>query len=168
MYLLLFFTIFFTYIDYFISAFFVFFFLMIRLPPRSTLFPYTTLFRSRAAMRVASRSPAAARHRRAFRRVRGNTQNPRDRRRGFVRRRTASPSLAWRRGRSCSRAPRRSARHRASRLRYRERPRRDLRATRRRPNTGYGRRSRSRHAARRARAPRSAPRRRIRLLWQEG
>src|SRR5205809_2406775 len=30
----------------FLSLFF-FFFLMIRLPPRSTLFPYTTLFRSR-------------------------------------------------------------------------------------------------------------------------
>src|SRR5580693_9906402 len=29
--------------------FFFFFFLMIRRPPRSTLFPYTTLFRSRAA-----------------------------------------------------------------------------------------------------------------------
>src|ERR1017187_10827571 len=28
------------------SFFFVFFFLMIRRPPRSTLFPYTTLFRS--------------------------------------------------------------------------------------------------------------------------
>src|SRR2546425_8614594 len=28
---------------------FVFFFLMIRRPPRSTLFPYTTLFRSRGA-----------------------------------------------------------------------------------------------------------------------
>src|SRR5215475_15391184 len=28
---------------------FFFFFLMIRRPPRSTLFPYTTLFRSRAA-----------------------------------------------------------------------------------------------------------------------
>src|SRR6266849_6959237 len=28
-------------------SFFVFFFLMIRRPPRSTLFPYTTLFRSR-------------------------------------------------------------------------------------------------------------------------
>src|SRR5215510_15435431 len=31
---------------YFITLFF-FFFLMIRRPPRSTLFPYTTLFRSR-------------------------------------------------------------------------------------------------------------------------
>src|SRR2546429_6035207 len=30
---------------------FVFFFLMIRRPPRSTLFPYTTLFRSRSARR---------------------------------------------------------------------------------------------------------------------
>src|SRR5687768_18576336 len=34
-------------------AFFFFFFLMIRRPPRSTLFPYTTLFRSRD--RVAAR-----------------------------------------------------------------------------------------------------------------
>src|SRR5258707_3666372 len=31
----------------FCSYFFFFFFLMIRRPPRSTLFPYTTLFRSR-------------------------------------------------------------------------------------------------------------------------
>src|SRR5712672_4551578 len=31
---------------YFFSFFFFFFFLMIRRPPRSTLFPYTTLFRS--------------------------------------------------------------------------------------------------------------------------
>src|SRR5437867_13196809 len=31
------------------SASFVFFFLMLRRPPRSTLFPYTTLFRSRRA-----------------------------------------------------------------------------------------------------------------------
>src|SRR5690554_7367165 len=30
--------------------FFFFFFLMIRRPPRSTLFPYTTLFRSSASM----------------------------------------------------------------------------------------------------------------------
>src|SRR5574337_1591191 len=33
---------------------FVFFFLMIRRPPRSTLFPYTTLFRSRARSRKSS------------------------------------------------------------------------------------------------------------------
>src|SRR5256885_17248887 len=42
-------------------SFFVFFFLMIRRPPRSTLFPYTTLFRS-----VSTRiSPACWRMRRA-------------------------------------------------------------------------------------------------------
>src|SRR6266446_10039347 len=42
----------------------VFFFLMIRRPPRSTLFPYTTLFRSRH--RAGTRGPAAvpAAHRR--------------------------------------------------------------------------------------------------------
>src|SRR6267378_5789996 len=32
---------------------FFFFFLMIRRPPRSTLFPYTTLFRSRSRIRAA-------------------------------------------------------------------------------------------------------------------
>src|SRR5688572_32984878 len=32
---------------FFFGLFFFFFFLMIRRPPRSTLFPYTTLFRSR-------------------------------------------------------------------------------------------------------------------------
>src|SRR5258707_6177604 len=35
------------------SLLFFFFFLMIRRPPRSTLFPYTTLFRSRRASRGA-------------------------------------------------------------------------------------------------------------------
>src|SRR5271167_5101827 len=34
--------------------FFFFFFLMIRRPPRSTLFPYTTLFRSSTAIRRCS------------------------------------------------------------------------------------------------------------------
>src|SRR6266446_6490348 len=34
------------------SLFLLFFFLMIRRPPRSTLFPYTTLFRSRAGRRA--------------------------------------------------------------------------------------------------------------------
>src|SRR6476620_11885396 len=36
----------------FILFFFPFFFLMIRRPPRSTLFPYTTLFRSPAGLPV--------------------------------------------------------------------------------------------------------------------
>ena len=34
----------------FVFMFFFLFFLMIRRPPRSTLFPYTTLFRSRLAL----------------------------------------------------------------------------------------------------------------------
>src|SRR5206468_12932236 len=37
-----------------------FFFLMIRRPPRSTLFPYTTLFRSEALIRQRGFRPAAA------------------------------------------------------------------------------------------------------------
>src|SRR5471032_3638274 len=47
----------------FSSFSFCFFFLMIRRPPRSTLFPYTTLFRSRPSRRPtprrARRIPAA-------------------------------------------------------------------------------------------------------------
>src|SRR6476660_10386697 len=45
---------------------FVFFFLMIRRPPRSTLFPYTTLFRARAP-----RSGVLRRARRTRRRAAG-------------------------------------------------------------------------------------------------
>src|SRR6266496_5982591 len=41
--------------------FFFFFFLMIRRPPRSTLFPYTTLFRSRFPGRAPSRRLKSAR-----------------------------------------------------------------------------------------------------------
>src|SRR5439155_22340387 len=41
------------------SPFFFLFFLLIRPPPRSTLFPYTTLFRSR---RECALHPAPARH----------------------------------------------------------------------------------------------------------
>src|SRR5207344_3512232 len=53
--------------------FFCFFFLMIRRPPRSTLFPYTTLFRSALAHdpRVLSGSAARSRCR--------PTRSPRDR-----------------------------------------------------------------------------------------
>src|SRR2546426_9043854 len=39
-----------------VARFYLFFFLMIRRPPRSTLFPYTTLFRSHG--RPAAPSPA--------------------------------------------------------------------------------------------------------------
>src|SRR2546430_17658720 len=48
MYLVVFWRLFLSILVYFCSFFFFFFFfLMIRRPPRSTLFPYTTLFRSR-------------------------------------------------------------------------------------------------------------------------
>src|SRR2546429_1966044 len=55
-----------------------FFFLMIRRPPRSTLFPYTTLFRSlpriemgpRGDLRVAGRGSRRTRYRRHHRRTR--------------------------------------------------------------------------------------------------
>src|SRR3972149_4526225 len=48
---------------FFSLAFFCFFFLMIRRPPRSTLFPYTTLFRSspRASRSRPRRSPGPRR-----------------------------------------------------------------------------------------------------------
>src|SRR2546422_11421239 len=39
------------------STYFFFFFLMIRRPPRSTLFPYTTLFRSRPWDRTRLNNP---------------------------------------------------------------------------------------------------------------
>src|SRR5260370_10902574 len=47
-----------------------FFFLMIRRPPRSTLFPYTTLFRSRASDPPVAYRERAARHRRRLHRTR--------------------------------------------------------------------------------------------------
>src|SRR6185437_16709960 len=56
----------FSFIIIFLVFFFFFFFLMIRRPPRSTLFPYTTLFRShRPSARVSltasrPRTPAPA------------------------------------------------------------------------------------------------------------
>src|SRR3546814_16570441 len=59
--LLIFFVLYFHLI---VSFFFSLFFLMIRRPPRSTrtdtLFPYTTLFRSRRTARSASRRPRSA------------------------------------------------------------------------------------------------------------
>src|SRR2546421_5452604 len=44
-------------------SFFSFFFLMIRRPPRSTLFPYTTLFRSRVRRAVPAGGAPGLRHR---------------------------------------------------------------------------------------------------------
>src|SRR5438874_12648935 len=43
----------------FCSLIFLFFFLMIRRPPRSTLFPYTTLFRSKSDMDLAAKGLGA-------------------------------------------------------------------------------------------------------------
>src|SRR5438046_5204008 len=40
-----------------------FFFLLLRRPPRSTLFPYTTLFRPRHARRATAADPRVRRHR---------------------------------------------------------------------------------------------------------
>src|SRR3712207_7926128 len=56
-----------------------FFFLMIRRPPRSTLFPYTTLFRSLPPR--TGREPADARDDRSRRRVADGHPLPRRRRR---------------------------------------------------------------------------------------
>src|SRR6516225_11889694 len=47
-------------LSYFIFFFFSFFFLMIRRPPRSTLFPYTTLFRSTPCCGTRNRCVAFA------------------------------------------------------------------------------------------------------------
>src|SRR5260221_14575473 len=49
-----------------LSFYFFFFFLMIRRPPRSTLFPYTTLFRSPSPLRSETASPRNHPHRRRF------------------------------------------------------------------------------------------------------
>src|SRR6266480_7001906 len=58
--------------------FFFFFFLMIRRPPRSTLFPYTTLFRSaRRLPAPRDRRCRVRRHRRGGRRHTGNRLEPR-------------------------------------------------------------------------------------------
>src|SRR5476649_2987846 len=48
MFFIIFFSILFNFFFFIYFAFIFFFFLMIRRPPRSTLFPYTTLFRSPA------------------------------------------------------------------------------------------------------------------------
>src|SRR2546427_8552813 len=55
----------------------LFFFLMIRRPPRSTLFPYTTLFRSRAASGPAAPSTARRRGAVAHRARRGDARRGR-------------------------------------------------------------------------------------------
>src|SRR6266446_3402591 len=94
--------------------FFFFFFLMIRRPPRSTLFPYTTLFRSRGGM-CRQRSPPRDRDWSLRRRVRQHELPP-------FRRRARTPAPAARAGaRSASRpeAPRLRRERASPRLRAR-------------------------------------------------
>src|SRR6266581_7158790 len=76
--------------------FFLFFFLMIRRPPRSTLFPYTTLFRSRrsAGARAQDRAPLGAPQRLA---ARAWAQRDRRRRRARAARERRAAGLALRR-----------------------------------------------------------------------
>src|SRR2546430_7254413 len=76
------------------TAFCFFFFLMIRRPPRSTLFPYTTLFRSLA------RDPALSRRRLA---LGGSVAD------GAVRRRPRTPAQRYLR--ACRARRRRSEEH---------------------------------------------------------
>src|SRR2546422_4162301 len=51
-----------SYIPYHLLLFVFFFFLMIRRPPRSTLFPYTTLFRSLVRLLEQFKSSALTAH----------------------------------------------------------------------------------------------------------
>src|SRR5215204_6812335 len=60
---------------WFFVFYFFFFFLIIRRPPRSTLFPYTTLFRSRAA--AGGRLRAALVHARGAHGPRRRARGPR-------------------------------------------------------------------------------------------
>src|SRR6185312_17222850 len=55
------FSYFHPYFFFFLLLFFFFFFLMIRRPPRSTLFPYTTLFRSTNSRRQLRQRACATR-----------------------------------------------------------------------------------------------------------
>src|SRR6266540_5996402 len=70
--MLFYFSIFFFYL---FILFFFFFFLMIRRPPRSTLFPYTTLFRSPIRSRP-TRPPAEPPGRERFRRTASVSPKP--------------------------------------------------------------------------------------------
>src|SRR6202008_3881119 len=59
----------------YLIVFFCFFFLMIRRPPRSTLFPYTTLFRSIADIAGAVERPGLERRRRRGRDARRSEEH---------------------------------------------------------------------------------------------
>src|SRR5947199_10337613 len=61
-------------LPYLLYSFSLFFFLMIRRPPRSTLFPYTTLFRSPRPRRDSRQLPAGAHAPGSHRRDRKSTR----------------------------------------------------------------------------------------------
>src|SRR5438552_18033379 len=73
--ILLLFSIFFSL--FFFLFFFFFFFLMIRRPPRSTLFPYTTLFRSHSCSSTSERPSLPHRRPASSRRCRRDRKSTR-------------------------------------------------------------------------------------------
>src|SRR3989441_3502428 len=89
-----------------------FFFLMIRRPPRSTLFPYTTLFRSRCAPSSGPTAcPCTLRTGRSRTRDAGRSNPPRPRGGRRTLRDTASPSPSTRCASQDDRSPTRSEEH---------------------------------------------------------
>src|SRR5215212_2249762 len=105
--------------------FFFFFFLMIRRPPRSTLFPYTTLLRSRPA-RPARPGPAGPARRGGTASSGRPSATPRrgERPRPWRRPQPGSGPSASRPGRACRPPGRRSPGGRGGRWGWRSRPRR--------------------------------------------
>src|SRR5258708_29958368 len=69
-----------------------FFFLMIRRPPRSTLFPYTTLFRSRSAARWGRSSSFSPQYRASSSACGGSSCSPRSTRSTKIHRPTTTRS----------------------------------------------------------------------------
>src|SRR6266850_5289128 len=128
----------------FLSFFFFFFFLMIRRPPRSTLFPYTTLFRSRRPRLLLPALPLHAGMGRARRQEPDGARHPHG---AGVRRRLLSARWA-RRDRGLGILPRL----------------RDVPAGRDRPgHHGPGRRGHRERSERRGARPPGAPARGLRL-----
>src|SRR6266581_5576345 len=71
------------------------FFLMIRRPPRSTLFPYTTLFRSRGAEGPRRLLPGVRRHQRAGGGHPAAPQGPAPQDRKSTRLNSSHPSISY-------------------------------------------------------------------------
>src|SRR5215217_1277212 len=95
-----------------IVSLFLFFFLMIRRPPRSTLFPYTTLFRPRRNRAQAPRARRAPRPLRRGGRALPGRRRRADRLDGGGRRRRVAPGVRGGVGLRLQRRLRRDARRR--------------------------------------------------------